>query len=101
MPEFDITVIASSYQAGDDKSSRAEMAAKDVMNNLMEQSSYINKQAKSCLMNIKAGVDMTFEEFTEISRILWQEIGEDTTVVVGTSLDMDLQGILVSTAVII
>lgn len=100
MPEFDITVIASSYQARDGKSSRAEMAAKEVMNNLMEQSPYI-KQAKSCLMNIKAGVYMTFEEFTEISRILWQEIGEDTTVVVGTSLDMDVQGILISTAVII
>lgn len=88
-------VIASSYRAGEIDSGRAELATKEVIEQLMRQTINL-KETKSCLINITAGMDFSLEEFSQIGDILAETLGEETMIILGTSLDMDSQGILVS-----
>lgn len=88
-------LIASSYRTGDLNSGRAEFAIKEVIEYLTKQISNL-KETKSCLVNITAGIDFYFQEFIKIGDMLENTLGEDTIIVLGTSLEMNSQGILVS-----
>jgi cell division GTPase FtsZ len=57
-------------------------------------------QAKGCIINISAGLDLTLGEFTEVGHVVEEFMGEDATVVFGTCVDQGLGGVLEVTAVI-
>lgn len=82
-----------------DVSNRAEFAAKETISQLRRQS-LILEQAKSCLICITSGMDLGFDEFVQISEIFGDVIGEDTTMVTGCALDVDLEEILIVSAIV-
>lgn len=82
-----------------DVSNRAEFAAKETISQLRRQS-LILEQAKSCLICITSGMDLGFGEFVQISEIFGDVIAEDTTMVTGCALDVDLEEILIVSAIV-
>jgi cell division protein FtsZ len=87
MSEMGEAMMGSGHANGDD---RAQAAAEAAVNNpLLEDVNLAG--ACGILVNVTAGPNLTMREFEEIGRVVHDFASEDATVVVGTSLDSELQ----------
>ena len=72
---------------------RAKNAAQTALNNpLLDESSI--KGAKSILLNIKGGNDMSLFEVDEAANTIRNEVDEVANIIFGTSIDNNLDGII-------
>ena len=87
MSEMGMAMMGSGTARGDD---RAQAAAEAAINNpLLEDVNLAG--ACGILVNVTAGPNLTMREFDEIGRVVHDFASEDATVVIGTSLDPELQ----------
>jgi cell division protein FtsZ len=87
MSEMGMAMMGSGTARGDD---RAQAAAEAAINNpLLEDVNLAG--ACGILVNVTAGPNLTMREFDEIGRVIHDFASEDATVVIGTSLDPDMQ----------
>jgi len=87
MSEMGQAMMGSGSADGDD---RAQAAAEAAVNNpLLEDVNLAG--ACGILVNVTAGPNLTMREFEEIGRVVHDFASEDATVVVGTSLDTEMQ----------
>jgi cell division protein FtsZ len=87
MSEMGMAMMGSGTARGDD---RAQAAAESAINNpLLEDVNLAG--ACGILVNVTAGPNLTMREFDEIGRVIHDFASEDATVVIGTSLDPDMQ----------
>ncbi|MCX7034490.1 MAG: cell division protein FtsZ [Arenimonas sp.] len=87
MSEMGLAMMGTGVARGDD---RAQAAAESAIKNpLLDDVNLMG--ANGVLVNITAGPDFTMAEFDEIGRIIEEFASEDATVVIGTSLDPDMQ----------
>ncbi|HEX7342490.1 MAG TPA: cell division protein FtsZ [Rhodanobacteraceae bacterium] len=87
MSEMGQAMMGSGSADGDD---RAQAAAEAAVNNpLLEDVNLAG--ACGILVNVTAGPNLTMREFEEIGRVVSDFASEDATVVVGTSLDPEMQ----------
>ena len=87
MSEMGLSMMGSGTARGDD---RAQAAAEAAINNPLLEDVNLNG-ACGILVNVTAGPNLTMREFDEIGRIIHDFASEDATVVMGTSLDPDMQ----------
>ncbi|MHC1480083.1 cell division protein FtsZ [Frateuria aurantia] len=87
MSEMGQAMMGSGTARGDD---RAQAAAEAAIKNPLLEDVDLNG-ACGILVNISAGPNLTLREFQEIGEIVEAYASEDATVVVGTSLDPDMQ----------
>lgn len=89
MSEMGQAMIGFGSAVGESGEGRAEEAARiAVRNDLLEKVDLSN--AKGILVNITAGMDLSFEEFNIVGETVGSFASEDATVVVGTSLVPDM-----------
>ena len=72
---------------------RAQKAAEAALNNPLLDDSNI-KGAKSILLNIKGGPDMSLFEVDEAASKIRNEVDEDANIIFGSSIDEKLEGII-------
>ncbi|GAB2669984.1 cell division protein FtsZ [Arenimonas aestuarii] len=87
MSEMGLAMMGTGVARGDDRAQAAAEAA--ISNPLLDEVNLSG--ANGVLVNITAGPDFTMAEFDEIGRIIEEFSSEDATVVIGTSLDPDMQ----------
>ena len=87
MSEMGLSMMGSGTARGDD---RAQAAAEAAINNPLLEDVNLNG-ACGILVNVTAGTNLTMREFDEIGRIIHDFASEDATVVIGTSLDPEMQ----------
>jgi cell division protein FtsZ len=87
MSEMGLAMMGSGTARGDD---RAQAAAEAAIKNPLLEDVDLNG-ACGVLVNVTAGMNLTMREFDEIGRIIHDYASEDATVVIGTSLDPDMQ----------
>jgi cell division protein FtsZ len=87
MSEMGLSMMGSGTARGDD---RAQAAAEAAINNPLLEDVNLNG-ACGILVNVTAGPNLTMREFDEIGRVIHDFASEDATVVIGTSLDPELQ----------
>jgi cell division protein FtsZ len=87
MSEMGMAMMGSGTARGDD---RAQAAAEAAINNPLLEDVNLNG-ACGILVNVTAGPNLTMREFDEIGRIIHDFASEDATVVIGTSLDPEMQ----------
>jgi cell division protein FtsZ len=87
MSEMGMAMMGSGTARGDD---RAQAAAEAAINNPLLEDVNLNG-ACGILVNVTAGPNLTMREFDEIGRIIHDFASEDATVVMGTSLDPEMQ----------
>ncbi|AFC84866.1 cell division protein FtsZ [Frateuria aurantia] len=87
MSEMGQAMMGTGMARGDD---RAQAAAEAAIKNPLLEDVDLNG-ACGILVNISAGPNLTLREFQEIGDIVHAYSSEDATVVVGTSLDPDMQ----------
>lgn len=87
MSEMGLSMMGSGTARGDD---RAQAAAEAAINNPLLEDVNLNG-ACGILVNVTAGPNLTMREFDEIGRIIHDFASEDATVVIGTSLDPEMQ----------
>jgi len=87
MSEMGLAMMGTGVARGDDRAQAAAEAA--IKNPLLDDVNLMG--ANGVLVNITAGPDFTMAEFDEIGRIIEEFASEDATVVIGTSLDPDMQ----------
>ncbi|MGA0586807.1 cell division protein FtsZ [Dyella sp. KRB-257] len=87
MSEMGMAMMGSGTARGDD---RAQAAAEAAINNPLLEDVNLNG-ACGILVNVTAGPNLTMREFDEIGRVVHDFASEDATVVIGTSLDPDMQ----------
>jgi cell division protein FtsZ len=87
MSEMGMAMMGSGTARGDD---RAQAAAEAAINNPLLEDVNLNG-ACGILVNVTAGPNLTMREFDEIGRIIHDFASEDATVVMGTSLDAEMQ----------
>jgi cell division protein FtsZ len=87
MSEMGLSMMGSGTARGDD---RAQAAAEAAINNPLLEDVNLNG-ACGILVNVTAGPNLTMREFDEIGRIIHDFASEDATVVIGTSLDQEMQ----------
>ncbi len=87
MSEMGQAMMGSGTARGDD---RAQAAAEAAIKNPLLEDVDLNG-ACGILVNISAGPNLTLREFQEIGEIVEAYASEDATVVVGTSLDPEMQ----------
>ena len=87
MSEMGLSMMGSGTARGDD---RAQAAAEAAINNPLLEDVNLNG-ACGILVNVTAGPNLTMREFDEIGRIVHDFASEDATVVIGTSLDPEMQ----------
>ena len=87
MSEMGLAMMGSGTARGDD---RAQAAAEAAIKNPLLEDVNLNG-ACGILVNVTAGPNLTMREFDEIGRIIHDFASEDATVVIGTSLDMDMK----------
>lgn len=81
-----LSTVGYSLQSGED---RAEVAVANLLNSPALQHYQLSK-AKGVLINITAGLDMRLDEFESVGNAARAFIAENSTVVIGTSLDPDM-----------
>ena len=87
MSEMGLAMMGTGVARGDDRAQAAAEAA--IQNPLLDD---INLSgANGILVNITAGPDFTISEFSEIGSTIENYASEDATVIIGTSLDPDMQ----------
>ena len=87
MSEMGLAMMGTGIARGDDRAQAAAEAA--ISNPLLDEVNLSG--ANGVLVNITAGPDFTMAEFDEIGRTIEDFASEDATVVIGTSLDPDMQ----------
>ena len=87
MSEMGLAMMGTGVARGDDRAQAAAEAA--ISNPLLDEVNLSG--ANGVLVNITAGPDFTMAEFDEIGRIIEDFASEDATVVIGTSLDPEMQ----------
>jgi cell division protein FtsZ len=87
MSEMGMAMMGSGTARGDD---RAQAAAEAAINNPLLEDVNLNG-ACGILVNVTAGPNLTMREFDEIGRVIHDFASEDATVVIGTSLDPEMQ----------
>ncbi|KFL35911.1 cell division protein FtsZ [Arenimonas donghaensis] len=87
MSEMGLAMMGTGIARGDDRAQAAAEAA--ISNPLLDEVNLSG--ANGVLVNITAGPDFTMAEFDEIGRIIEDFSSEDATVVIGTSLDPEMQ----------
>src|SRR6476646_10456473 len=87
MSEMGAAMMGSGTARGDDRAMAAAESA--ISNPLLDDVNLAG--ANGILVNITAGPDFTMREFDEVGRIVEEFASEDSTVVVGTVLDPDMQ----------
>ena len=87
MSEMGLAMMGTGIARGDDRAQAAAEAA--ISNPLLDEVNLSG--ANGVLVNITAGPDFTMAEFDEIGRTIEEFASEDATVVIGTSLDADMQ----------
>ena len=87
MSEMGLAMMGSGTARGDD---RAQAAAEAAIKNPLLEDVNLNG-ACGILVNVTAGPNLTMREFDEIGRVIHDFASEDATVVIGTSLDPELQ----------
>jgi cell division protein FtsZ len=87
MSEMGMAMMGSGTARGDD---RAQAAAESAINNPLLEDVNLHG-ACGILVNVTAGPNLTMREFDEIGRVIHDFASEDATVVIGTSLDPDMQ----------
>jgi cell division protein FtsZ len=87
MSEMGMAMMGSGTARGDD---RAQAAAEAAISNPLLDDVNLNG-ASGILVNITAGPNMTMREFDEIGRVIHDFAAEDATVVIGTTLDAEMQ----------
>lgn len=87
MSEMGLAMMGSGTARGDD---RAQAAAEAAIKNPLLEDVNLNG-ACGILVNVTAGPNLTMREFDEIGRIIHDFASEDATVVMGTSLDMEMK----------
>ena len=87
MSEMGLAMMGTGVARGDDRAQAAAEAA--ISNPLLDEVNLSG--ANGVLVNITAGPDFTMAEFDEIGRIIEDFSSEDATVVIGTSLDPEMQ----------
>ncbi len=87
MSEMGQAMMGSGTARGDD---RAQAAAEAAIKNPLLEDVNLNG-ACGILVNVTAGPNLTMREFDEIGRIIHDFASEDATVVIGTSMDQDMQ----------
>jgi cell division protein FtsZ len=87
MSEMGMAMMGSGTARGDD---RAQAAAEAAINNPLLEDINLNG-ACGILVNVTAGPNLTMREFDEIGRVIHDFASEDATVVIGTSLDPEMQ----------
>ncbi len=87
MSEMGLAMMGSGTARGDD---RAQAAAEAAIKNPLLEDVNLNG-ACGILVNVTAGPNLTMREFDEIGRIIHDFASEDATVVIGTSLDLEMK----------
>ena len=87
MSEMGLAMMGSGTARGDD---RAQAAAEAAIKNPLLEDVNLNG-ACGILVNVTAGLNLTMREFDEIGRVIHDFASEDATVVIGTSLDPEMQ----------
>jgi cell division protein FtsZ len=87
MSEMGMAMMGSGTARGDD---RAQAAAESAINNPLLEDVNLSG-ACGILVNVTAGPNLTMREFDEIGRVIHDFASEDATVVIGTSLDPEMQ----------
>ena len=87
MREMGLSMMGSGVARGDD---RAQAAAEAAINNPLLEGVHLSG-ACGILVNVTAGPNLSMSEFDQIGRIIHDFASEDATVVMGTSLDPELQ----------
>ncbi|WP_266159046.1 cell division protein FtsZ [Dyella silvatica] len=87
MSEMGLAMMGSGTARGDD---RAQAAAEAAIKNPLLEDVNLNG-ACGILVNVTAGPNLTMREFDEIGRVIHDFASEDATVVIGTSLDPEMQ----------
>ncbi len=87
MSEMGMAMMGSGTARGDD---RAQAAAEAAISNPLLDDVNLNG-ASGILVNITAGPNMTMREFDEIGRVVHDFAADDATVVIGTTLDAEMQ----------
>lgn len=87
MSEMGQAMMGSGYASGPNRAQEAaEMA---IRSPLLEDVNLTG--AKGILVNVTAGMDMTIGEFDEVGNLVRAIASEDAVIVMGTTLDMDLE----------
>ena len=87
MSEMGLAMMGTGTARGDDRAQAAAESA--IQNPLLDDVNLAG--ANGILVNITAGPDFTMAEFDEIGRTIEGFASEDATVIIGTSLDHDMQ----------
>ena len=87
MSEMGLAMMGTGAARGDDRAQAAAEAA--IQNPLLDDVNLAG--ANGVLVNITAGPDFTMAEFSEIGQTIEEFASEDATVIIGTSLDPDMQ----------
>ena len=87
MSEMGLAMMGTGVARGDDRAQAAAEAA--ISNPLLDEVNLSG--ANGVLFNITAGPVFTMAEFDELGRTIEEFSSEDATVVIGTSLDPDMQ----------
>ncbi|MFT3755813.1 MAG: cell division protein FtsZ [Pseudoxanthomonas sp.] len=87
MSEMGLAMMGAGHARGDDRAQAAAEAA--IQNPLLDDVNLTG--ANGILVNITAGPDFTMSEFDEVGRTIEGFAAEDATIIIGTSLDPDMQ----------
>ncbi len=71
--------------------SRAVEAAQAAINSPLLEAARIDG-AKGCVINISGGVDMTLEDMTSASEVIYEVVDKDANIIVGAVIDEKLEG---------
>jgi cell division protein FtsZ len=87
MSEMGMAMMGSGSARGED---RAAVATEHAINSPLLEDVNLNG-AKGILVNITAGMNLTMGEFDEIGRMVGEYAADDANVVIGTSIDPELE----------
>lgn len=87
MSEMGMAMMGSGAARGED---RAAVATEHAINSPLLEDINLNG-AKGILVNITAGMNLTMGEFDEIGRMVGEYAADDANVVIGTSIDPELE----------
>ncbi|TFL17894.1 cell division protein FtsZ [Jannaschia formosa] len=90
MDEMGKAMMGTGEAEGEDRA--VEAAEKAIANPLLDELSL--KGAKGVLINITGGYDLTLFEMDEAANRIRQEVDEDANIIVGSTLDPDMEGMM-------
>ena len=70
---------------------RAQEAAQAAMNSPLLEAARING-AKGCVINITGGTDMTLEDMTSASEVIYEVVDPEANIIVGAVIDESMEG---------